>query len=109
MSRGEKFIQVHSPSSVWVQSINTSGFEICAREAGINKNESGIVNWLAFQDQLQLSPGSVVLSGIWTTETKCNKVTFTQVKPIKVVCIIFCQFNFLYSLSFLFIILTQLT
>ncbi|XP_068723996.1 uncharacterized protein [Montipora capricornis] len=78
MSHGEKFIQVHSPSSVWIQSINTSGFEICAREAGINKNESGIVNWLAFQDQLQLSHGSVALSGIWTTETKCNKVTFTQ-------------------------------
>ncbi|XP_068725173.1 uncharacterized protein [Montipora capricornis] len=78
MSHGEKFIQVHSPSSVWVQSINTSGFEICAREAGIDKNESGIVNWLAFQDQLQLSHGSVALSGIWTTETKCNKVTFTQ-------------------------------
>ncbi|XP_068724000.1 uncharacterized protein [Montipora capricornis] len=78
MSHGEKFILVHSPSSVWVQSINISGFEICAREAGINRNESRIVNWLAFQDQLQLSHGSVALSGIWTTETKCNKVTFTQ-------------------------------
>ena len=37
------------------------------------------LNWLAIQDQPQMTRGSVSFSGIWTTEIKCDKVTFSQV------------------------------
>ena len=80
LSHGEQLSRVHSPSAVWVQSVTTRGFEVCARESGIGSNGTGIINWLAFQDHPQMIHGSVTFDGIWTTETKCDKVTFSQVR-----------------------------
>ncbi|KAL9975028.1 hypothetical protein ACROYT_G012144 [Oculina patagonica] len=57
LSHGEEFSRVHSPSAVWVQSVSTRGFEVCARESGIGSNGTGIINWLAFQDQPQITHG----------------------------------------------------
>ncbi|CAH3162089.1 unnamed protein product, partial [Pocillopora meandrina] len=81
VSHGEKFSRVHSPSAMWVQSVTTRDFDVCARESGIGSNGTGIINWLAFQDYPQMTRGSVSFSGIWTTETKCEKVTFSQSFP----------------------------
>ena len=80
LSHGEKFSRVHSPSALWIQSLSTRGFELCARETGIGSNGTGVINWFAFQDQPQITHGSITFSGIWTTETKCDKVTFSQVR-----------------------------
>lgn len=80
VSHDEKFSRVHSPSAVWVQSITTRGFEVCARESGIGSNGTGIINWLAFQGHPQMTRGSVTFSGIWTTETKCDKINLSQVR-----------------------------
>ena len=75
-------LMAHAPSALWAESINTVGFKLCSRSAG-TENDTGIINWLAFQDQPStgITHGSVALSGIWTTETKCEKVTFSQVRP----------------------------
>ena len=70
---------VHSPSALWGESISNAGFRLCSRKTG-SRNESGIINWVAFQDQHELTHGSVTFSGAWTTETKCKKVTFSQVR-----------------------------
>ena len=80
LSHGEDFSRVHSPSALWIQSVSTRGFQVCARAADIGSNGTGIINWLAFQDQPQMTRGSVTFSGIWTTESKCDKVTFSQVR-----------------------------
>ena len=80
VSHDEKFSRVHSPSAVWVQSVTTRGFEVCARESGIGSNGTGIINWLAFQGHPQMTRGSVTFSGIWTTETKCDKINLSQVR-----------------------------
>ena len=80
LSHGEEFSRVHSPSALWVQSVSTRGFEVCARETGTGTNATGVINWMAFQDQQQLTHGSVKFNGIWTTQTKCNKVAFSQVR-----------------------------
>ena len=80
LSHGEEFSRVHSPSAMWVQAVSTRGFEVCARESGIGSNGTGIINWLAFQDQPQMTHGSVTFNGIWTTESKCDKITFLQVR-----------------------------
>ncbi|KAL9963147.1 hypothetical protein ACROYT_G032322 [Oculina patagonica] len=78
LSHDEENSRVHPPAAVWVESVSTRGFMVCARESGIGTNGTGIINWLAFQDKPQLTHGSVNFDGIWTTETKCETVTFSQ-------------------------------
>ena len=78
LSHEEKTPVVHSPSAVWAESKNTVGFQLCSRATG-STNDTGVINWLAFQDQPRIKHGSVTFSGIWTTETKCDKVAFFQV------------------------------
>ncbi|RMX58432.1 hypothetical protein pdam_00019701 [Pocillopora damicornis] len=78
LSYGEEFSRVHSPSTMWVRSITTRGFDVCVRETGSARNESGVINWVAFQDHMGMIHGSLEFSGIWTTETKCNKVDFSK-------------------------------
>jgi len=80
ISHGEEFSRVHSPSAVWVQSISTRGFEVCSRETGTGSNKIGIINWLAYQSHPKMMYGSVIFQGMWTTESKCDKVTFSQVR-----------------------------
>ena len=81
LSHEENSSMAHTPSALWAESINTVGFKLCSRTAGI-KNDTGIINWLAFEDQpsIEIMHGSVALGGIWTTETKCEKVAFSQVR-----------------------------
>ena len=81
LNHEENSSMAHTPSALWAESINTVGFKLCSRTAG-NKNDTGIINWLAFEDQPStgITHGSVALGGIWTTETKCEKVAFSQVR-----------------------------
>ena len=79
LSHGRNFSRVRSPAALWVHSVSTRGFEVCAREAGNGSNGTGIINWMAFQDQPQVTSGSIAFGGMWTTETKCDKVTFKKV------------------------------
>ena len=72
---------VHSPSAYWATEINTSGFQLCQRVTG-STNGTGIINWVAFQDKPGISHGTITFSGIWTAETKCDKVTFSQVRQL---------------------------
>lgn len=83
LSHGRNFSRVHSPAALWVQSVSTRGFEVCAREAGAGSNGTGIINWMAFRDQPQITSGSIVFGGVWTTETKCDKVTFKKVSQLE--------------------------
>ena len=82
ISHGEEFSRVHPPSAVWVQSSSTRGFEVCSREAGTGSNKTGIINWLAYQNHPKMTHGSVTFQGPWTTESKCDKVTFPQVRHL---------------------------
>ena len=91
LSHGKVFSRVHSPAAVWVQSVSTREFEVCARESGSASNGTGIINWLAVQDEPQMIRGSVTFDGIWTTETKCDKVTFSQVRQYNLVRMILSQ------------------
>ena len=83
MSHGEEFSRVHSPSAMWVQSVTTRGFKVCTRETGFGTNGTGVVNWLAFQAHPQIIQGGVTIDGVWTTQTKCNKVAFKHVSRKK--------------------------
>ena len=81
LSHEENSSMAQTPSALWAESINTVGFKLCSRTAGA-KNDTGIINWLAFEDQpsVDTTHGSVAFGGIWTTETKCENVTFSQVR-----------------------------
>ena len=81
LSHADVTSKVHSPSAVWAETINTAGFQLCSRAPG-STNNTGIINWVAFQDKPMLAHGSVTFSGIWTTETKCQKEAFSQVRQI---------------------------
>ena len=80
LSHGETFSRVHSPAALWVHSVSTRGFEACARETGDGSNGTGIINWMAFQDQPQVISGRIAFSGMWTTGTKCDIITFKQAR-----------------------------
>ena len=80
LSHGEQFSYVHSPSALWVQSVTTRGLEVCIRESGILSNDSSVINWLAFEDRPGITHGSVSFNGYWTTETRCEKISFSQVR-----------------------------
>ena len=82
LSHEENSSMAHTPSALWAESINTVGFKLCSRTAA-TENDTGIINWLAFKDKpsTDIAHGSVALSGMWTTETKCEKVVFSQVRP----------------------------
>jgi len=79
LSHGEVFSRVHSPSAMFVQSVTTRGFKVCIRETGFGTNGTGVVDWLAFQTNSQIIQGAVTIDGVWTTQSKCNKVAFKQV------------------------------
>ena len=79
LSHEDQSSVVHSPSAVWAESVSTAAFQLCSRATG-STNDTGIINWVAFQDKPMLTHGSVTFSGIWTTETKCEKVAFSQVR-----------------------------
>ena len=83
LSHAEEGSRVHSPAAVWVESVSKLGFEACVREAGIGTNGSGIINWLAYQNHPKMMHGSVTFQGMWTTESKCDKVTFSQVRRLQ--------------------------
>lgn len=72
---------VHSPAALWLESIDKAAFRLCSRATGMG-NGTGIINWVAFQDNPNITHGSITLSGIWTTETKCEKVTFSPVSRL---------------------------
>ena len=82
LSHEEYSSMAHTPSALWAESIDTVGFKLCSRTAA-TENDTGIINWLAFEDKpsTDITHGSVALSGIWTTETKCENVVFSQVRP----------------------------
>ena len=79
LSHEKKSAVAHSPSAFWAESINKVGFTLCSRTTGIT-NDTGIINWLAFQNQSRITHGSFKFSGMWTTEAKCDTVAFSQVR-----------------------------
>ena len=80
LSRGNSSA-VLSPSAYWTTKVSTTGFQLCER-AG-STNGTGVINWMALQaDKRGITHGSVTFSGIWTTETKCDKVTISKVRQL---------------------------
>lgn len=72
---------VHSPSAYWTTKVTTTGFQLCERAGSTNGTR--VINWVALQaDKRDITHGSVTFSGIWTTETKCDKVTFSKVRQL---------------------------
>ena len=85
---------VLSPSAYWTTKVTTTGFLLCER-AG-STNGTGVINWVALQaDKRDITHGSVTFSGIWTTETKCDKVTFSKVSGNAFCQVLKCEENLL--------------
>ena len=77
LSHGNKHIKVHDPAALWVKSVSTTGFKVCAREAGSGSGGTSVINWLAFQGSHQGIKSGIVDFDEWTTRTQCKRVSLT--------------------------------
>ena len=75
LSHGNTYVKIHDPAALWVKSVSTTGFEVCAREAGSGSGGTSVINWLAFQGSHQGIQSGIVDFDEWTTTTQCKRVS----------------------------------
>jgi len=76
---GNESSEVHDSASVWVEDVTTSRFKVCVVQGGGGSAVNTTIDWFAFQgSQSGVYHGETSFS-LFTTGTKCNRVTFPQV------------------------------
>ena len=76
---GNESSEVHDSASVWVEDVTTSRFKVCLVQGGGGSVVNTTIDWFAFQgSQSGVYHGETSFS-LFTTGTKCNRVTFPQV------------------------------
>ena len=79
MNYGNESSEVHDSASVWVEDVTTSRFKVCFVQGGGGSVVNTTIDWFAFQgSQSGVFHGETSFS-LFTTGTKCNRVTFPQV------------------------------
>ncbi len=83
-------------AAIWVADVTARGFTVCVLEFGDGSNGTTQVNWIALQSTPRGSQlGSASLSS-WTTGTKCEKISFQQVRcNFKIVLLMHDKIKFL--------------
>ena len=75
LNHGNTYVKIHDPAALWVKSVSTTGFQVCAREAGSGSGGTSVINWLAFQGSHQGIQSGIVDFDEWTTRTQCKRVS----------------------------------
>ena len=78
LNHGNTYVKIHDPAALWVKSVSTTGFEVCAREAGSGSGGTSVINWLAFQGSHQGIQSGIVDFDEWTTRTQCKRVSISN-------------------------------
>lgn len=79
INHGNESSRVHDSAFIWVEDVTTSGFEACLVQGGQGNGGNISIDWFAFQgSQLGVYHGEVGFN-LFTTGSKCNRVTFPQV------------------------------
>ena len=79
INHGNESSEVHDSASVWVEGVAKSRFKVCLVQGGGGSEVNITVDWFAFQgSQSGVHHGETSFS-LFTTGTKCNRVTFPQV------------------------------
>ena len=79
---GNTYVKIHDPAALWVKSVSTTGFEVCAREAGSGSGGTSVINWLAFQGSHQGIQSGIVDFDEWTTRTQCKRVSISNLSNV---------------------------
>ena len=77
LSHGNKYVAIHDPASLWVESVSKTGFEACVREAGSGSSGTSVINWLAFQGSHQGIHSGIVEFSDFTSRTQCKKISLS--------------------------------
>lgn len=99
LSHGNTYVKVHDPAALWVKSVSTTGFEVCAREAGSGSREVSVINWLAFQGSHQGIESGTVDFDEWTTRTQCKRVSISNQSNVSSLIFIAKEIEFFLSAS----------
>ena len=82
VNHGNESFEVHSTTLVWVEDVTTSRFRACVVRGDQGSNGNITIDWFAFQgSQSGVEHGETRFT-LFTTGTKCKKVTFYQVKSM---------------------------
>ena len=92
VNHGNKSSQVHDSALVWVEDVTTSRFKACLVTGGQRTGGNSTIDWFAFQgSQSGVEHGQTSFT-LFTTGTKCNQVTFSQVRSCFLVVVQFHPF-----------------
>ena len=82
LNHGNTYVKIHDPAALWVKSVSTTGFEVCARETGSGSGGTSVINWLAFQGSHQGIQSGIVDFDEWTTRTQCKRVSISNLSSV---------------------------
>ena len=82
INHGKKSSGVHDLAFIWVEDVTASRFKTCLVQGGKSSAGNSTIDWFAFQgSQLGVYHGQASFS-LFTTGSRCNRVTFPQVWKI---------------------------
>ena len=80
VNQGNESSQVHDSALAWVEDISIRRFKACVVTGGQGSHGNTTIDWFAFQgSQSGVQHGETRFT-LFTTGTKCNQVTFSQVR-----------------------------
>ena len=84
VNHGNESSEIHNTSLEWVEDVTTSRFRACVVRGDQGSDGNITIDWFAFQgSQSGVEHGETRFT-LFTTGTKCKKVTFYQVKSVLV-------------------------
>ena len=79
VNHGNNSAQVHDSVLVWVEEVSTTRFKACIVAGGQGSGANSTIDWYAFQGYQPGVQHGQVRFALFTTGTKCTRVTFSQV------------------------------
>ena len=80
VNQGNDSAEVHDSVLVWVEDVSTTRFKACIVAGGQGSGSNSTIDWLAFQGYQSGVKHGQARFALFTTGTKCTRVTFSQVK-----------------------------
>ena len=83
-NRGNRSSGVHDSAFIWVEDVSTTRFKVCLVQGGKGYGDNITIDWFAFQgSQAGVYHGQASFS-LFTTGSKCERLTFSQVRSLYV-------------------------
>ncbi|XP_068706596.1 uncharacterized protein [Montipora foliosa] len=83
VNHGNDSAEVHDSVLAWVEDISTTRFKACIVAGGQGSGANSTIDWLAFQGYQSGVQHGQARFALFTTGTKCTRVTFSQVFSTK--------------------------